>query len=152
MTRQEAEYLYGWLQNTYPRNYRDADLRQKATTIDNLAKVFAHNTYKDVQEEYERVFANQKNEPHPSEIRKAIKTETRKAVKAEDPYEVLQRHPKWDEMCRAYGRRACRRAAKLCVETASIDELKVRLENDTPCTEKDYSDVIAAWRSKQQRQ
>ncbi len=44
MTRQEAEYLYGWLENTYPRNYRDADLRQKATTIDNLAKVFAHNT------------------------------------------------------------------------------------------------------------
>lgn len=130
MTRQEAEYLYGWLQNTYPRNYRDADLRQKATTIDNLAKVFAHNTYKDVQEEYERVYANQKNEPHPSEIRKAIKTETRKAVKAVDPFEVLQKHPKWDEMCRAYGYKEVKRQAKLCVETASIGELRMRLERD----------------------
>ena len=130
MTRQEAEYLYGWLQNTYPRNYRDADLRQKATTIDNLAKVFAHNTYKDVQEEYERVYAFQKNEPHPSEIRKAIKTETRKLVKAEDPFEVLQRHPQWDELCRAYGYSEVKRQAKLCVETASIGELKFRLERD----------------------
>ena len=42
----------------------------------------------------------------------------------------FKRHPKWDEMCRAYGERACRRAAKLCVETASIGELKFRLEND----------------------
>ena len=130
MTRQEAEYLYGWLQNTYPRNYRDADLRQKATTIDNLAKVFAHNAYKDVQEEYERVYAFQKNEPHPSEIRKAIKTETRKLVKAEDPFEVLQWHPQWDELCRAYGYSEVKRQAKLCVETGTIGELKFRLERD----------------------
>lgn len=145
MTRQEANNLYGWLSASYPRNYKDADPRQIATTIDNLAKVFAHNTYKDVQEEYERVYATQKNEPHPSEIRKAIKTETRKAVKAEDPLEVLKRHPKWDEMCRAYGERACRRAAKLCVETGTIRELKFRLDFDTACTEKDYRDVIAKW-------
>lgn len=135
MTRQEAEYLYGWLENTYPRNYRDADLRQKATTIDNLAKVFAHNTYKDVQAEYERVFANQKNEPHPSEIRKSIKAEVKKAVQAVDPYEVLRKHKKWTEFCMAYGERTVRRAAKLCVETASIGELKFRLEHDTPCRE-----------------
>lgn len=130
MTRQEAEYLYGWLENTYPRNYRDADLRQKATTIDNLAKVFAHNTYKDVQAEYERVFANQKNEPHPSEIRRAIKAETKKAVKAEDPFTVLQRHPEWDQLCRAYGYSEVKRQAKLCVETGTIGELKFRLERD----------------------
>ena len=49
MTRQEAEYLYGWLTNSYPRNYRDADLRQTATAIDNLTKVFAHFQYKEVQ-------------------------------------------------------------------------------------------------------
>lgn len=130
MTRQEAEYLYAWLENTYPRNYRDVDLRQKATAIDNLAKVFAHNTYKDVQAEYERVFANQKNEPHPSEIRKSIKAEVKKAVQAVDPYEVLRKNPKYAEMEMAYGERACRRAAKLCVETASIGELKFRLERD----------------------
>ncbi len=138
MTRQEAEYLYAWLENTYPRNYRDVDLRQKATTIDNLAKVFAHNTYKDVQAEYERVFANQKNEPHPSEIRKSIKAEVKKAVQAVDPYEVLRKHPKYAELEMAYGERACRRAAKLCVETASIGELKFRLERDTSCREGDF--------------
>lgn len=130
MTRQDAYNVYLWLANSYPRNYKDADERRKATTVDNLAKVFAHNTYKDVIEEYERVYGMQKNEPHPSEIRAAIRTEARQAVKAEDPYEVLKRHPKWDEMCRAYGERACRRAAKLCVETASISELRFRLEND----------------------
>lgn len=130
MTRQEAANVYAWLRNTYPRNYRDVDPRQEATTIDNLAKVFAHNAYKDVQEEYERVFANQKNEPHPSEIRRAIKTEARKTVKAVDPYEVLRKHPKWAEMCQAYGERECIRQAKLCVETASIGELKFRLERD----------------------
>ena len=150
MTRQEAEYLYGWLENTYPRNYRDA--RQKATTIDNLAKVFAHNTYKDVQAEYERVFANQKNEPHPSEIRKAIKVEAKKIVNAVDPYEVLKKHPKYAEMERAYGARAVRRAAKCCVEKCSIAELQFRLERDTECTEKDYSDVIKAMRAKQHSQ
>lgn len=132
MTRQEAEYLYGWLENTYPRNYRDADLRQKATTIDNLAKVFAHNTYKDVQAEYERVFANQKNEPHPSEIRAAIKGEQRRKIaKAEtDPLEKLKQHPKWFELCQAYGEREVRRQAKLCVETGTMDELRFRLERD----------------------
>ncbi len=130
MTRQEAEYLYGWLENTYPRNYRDADLRQKATTIDNLAKVFAHNTYKDVQAEYERVFANQKNEPHPSEIRKGIKAEVKKTVNEVDPYEVLRKNPQFAEMEHAYGAREIRRQAKCCIETASIGELKFRLERD----------------------
>lgn len=135
MTRQEAEYLYGWLENTYPRNYRDVDLRQKATTIDNLAKVFAHNTYKDVQAEYERMYASQKNEPHPSEIRRAIKVETKKVVNESDPYEKLRRHPKYAEIEMAYGARAARRAAKCCVETASIGELQFRLEHDTECRE-----------------
>ena len=130
MTRQEAEYLYGWLENTYPRNYRDADLRQKATTIDNLAKVFAHNTYKDVQAEYERVFANQKNEPHPSEIRKSIKAEVKKTVNAVDPYEVLRKNPQFAEMEHAYGATEIRRQAKCCIETASIGELKFRLDRD----------------------
>ena len=130
MTRQEAEYIYGWLENSYPRNYRDADLRQKATAIDNLTKVFAQFTYADVQAEYERIYATQKNEPHPSEIRRAIKTEARKTVKAVDPYEVLRKHPKWAEMCQAYGERECIRQAKLCIETASIGELKFRLERD----------------------
>lgn len=151
MTRQEAEYLYGWLENTYPRNYRDVDLRQKATTIDNLAKVFAHNTYKDVQAEYERVFANQKNEPHPSEIRKSIKAEVKKAVQAVDPYEVLRKHPMYAEIEHAYGARATRRAAKCCVEKCSIAELQFRLEHDTECTEKDYSDVIKQMRRGEMR-
>jgi len=130
MTRQDAANLHDWLRNSYPRNYKDETERQYATAVDNLADVFRNNAFVDVMAEYKRIFATRKNEPHPSEIRAAIKSETRKAVKAEDPLEVLKRHPKWDEMCRAYGERACRRAAKLCVETASIGELKFRLEND----------------------
>lgn len=130
MTRQDAANLHDWLRNSYPRNYKDEGERQYATAVDNLADVFRYNAFADVLAEYKRIYATQKNEPHPSEIRAAIKSETRKAVKAEDPLEVLKRHPKWDEMCRAYGERACRRAAKLCVETASIGELKFRLEND----------------------
>ena len=130
MTRQEAANLYGWLKATYPRNYKDADARQEATTIDNLSKVFAHESYMDVQTEYERVYATQKNEPHPSEIRAAVrrdKRETRTAVAQEDPYDVLRRHPKWGEFCEAYGERECKRAAKICTQTASIGELKFRL-------------------------
>lgn len=137
MTRQEAEYVYGWLENSYPRNYRDADLRQKATMIDNLTKVFAHNTYAEVQAEYERIYAVQKNEPHPSEVRANLRGETKLKAAAPDvdPYEVLRKHPKYADMERAYGVRATRRAAKLCVETARCDELKFRLEHDTPCRE-----------------
>lgn len=130
MTRQDAANLHDWLRNSYPRNYKDENERQYATAVNNLADVFRNNAFVDVMAEYKRIFATRKNEPHPSEIRAAIKTEARQAVKAEDPLEVLKRHPKWDEMCRAYGERACRRAAKLCVETASIGELKFRLEND----------------------
>ena len=132
MTRQEAEYLYGWLENSYPRNYKDADLRRKATTIDNLAKVFAGNTYKEVQEEYERIYSVQKNEPHPSEVRSNLRSEAtqRTAAPSFDPYEVLQKHPKWDEFCMAYGERECIRAAKLCVQTGTIGELKFRLMYD----------------------
>lgn len=146
MTRQDAANLHDWLRNSYPRNYKDETERQYATAVDNLADVFRNNAFVDVMAEYKRVFATRKNEPHPSEIRAAIKTEARRTVKAEDPLKVLKRHPKWDEMCRAYGERACRRAAKLCVETATIGELKFRLENDTPCTEKDYSEEIKAWK------
>ena len=137
MTRQEAEYVYGWLENSYPRNYRDADLRQKATMIDNLTKVFTHNPYAEVQAEYERIYAVQKNEPHPSEVRANLRGETKRKAAAPDvdPYEVLRKHPKWDDICRAYGERTVRRAAKLCVETASIGELKFLLEHDTPCRE-----------------
>ena len=129
MTRTEAEYLYGWLENSYPRNYRDADLRRKATTIDNLAKVFAHDTYKSVQEAYERIYAAQKNEPHPSEVRQSLRGEERqqREVATVDPYEELRKHPQWDQMCHAYGERECIRAAKLCVETATIGELTFRL-------------------------
>lgn len=130
MTRQDAANLHDWLRNSYPRNYKDENERQYATAVDNLADVFRNNAFVDVMAEYKRIFATRKNEPHPSEIRAAIKTEERRTVKAEDPLEVLQMHPKWDEMCRAYGERACRRAAKLCVETATIGELKFRLEND----------------------
>ena len=139
MTRVEAEYIYGWIENSYPRNYRDADLRQKATMIDNLTNVFAHNTYAEVQAEYERIYAVQKNEPHPSEVRANLMRggDRRQSAAAPevDPYEVLRKHPKWDDICRAYGERTVRRAAKLCVETARCDELKFRLEHDTPCRE-----------------
>ena len=137
MTRAEAEYLYGWLENSYPRNYRDADLRRKATTIDNLAKVFAQDQYIKVQAEYERIYGLQKNEPHPSEVKANLRGE-REEVRAEatvDPYEVLRKHPQWDQMCHAYGERTVRRAAKLCVVTATIDELKFHLMHDTPCRE-----------------
>lgn len=130
MTRQEAEFLFGWIRNSYPRNYKDADPRQLATAVDNLADVFSSYSYQEVLAEYKRRYATQKNEPHPSEIRKAIKTETRKLVKAEDPFEVLQRHPQWDELCRAYGYSEVKRQAKLCVETGTIGELKFRLERD----------------------
>jgi len=133
MTRQEAEYLYGWLENSYPRNYKDTDLRRKATTIDNLAKVFSDNIYREVQEEYERIYSIQKNEPHPSEVRANLREEKTQRVAAPsfDPYEVLRKHPKWDEMCRAYGKRECIRMAKLCVQTGTIGELKFRLTYDT---------------------
>jgi len=133
MTRQEAANLYGWLKATYPRNYRDADLRQEATTIDNLADVFGAFQYVEVIAEYKRTFKQQKNEPHPSEIRAAVrrdKRETRTAVAQEDPYDVLRRHPKWAEFCEAYGERECKRAAKICTQTASIGELKFRLLYD----------------------
>ena len=138
MTRREASDLYGWLADTYPRNYKDADQRRIATVIDNLARVFAGNPFRDVLAEYQRVLMYQKTEPHPSEIRKALKGEVRAAVQRDDPYEVLRRHPKYAEMELAYGERACRRAAKCCTETASIDELKFRLENDTTCREGDF--------------
>lgn len=129
--------MYGWLENSYPRNYRDADLRRKATTIDNLAKVFAQDQYIKVQAEYERIYGLQKNEPHPSEVKANLRGETKPKAAAPDvdPYEVLRKHPKYADMERAYGARATRRAAKLCVETASIGELKFRLEHDTPCRE-----------------
>lgn len=132
MTRQEAEFLFGWLKNSYPRNYRDADPRQTATTVDNLAEVFAQYTFQDVLAEYKRRFASQKTEPHPSEIRAAIKGEQRRQIaKAEtDPLEKLKQHPKWFELCQAYGEREVRRQAKLCVETGTMDELRFRLERD----------------------
>lgn len=137
MTRQEAEFLFGWIRNSYPRNYRDADPRQTATTVDNLAEVFSPYTFQDVLAEYKRKFASQKTEPHPSEIRAALRgeKEEKRAEGVEDPYETLRKHPKWDEFCNAYGERATRRAAKLCVQTGSIAELKFRLEYDTPCRE-----------------
>ena len=140
MTRKEAEYLYAWLRDTYPRNYREADARREATTIDNLAKVFAYYRYTEVQAEYERMFGFQKTEPHPSEVRAHLRAEEKQAeaIQTMEPYEKLRRHPKYAEMERAYGERACRRAAKLCVETASIDELKYRLETDRPCREGDF--------------
>lgn len=137
MTRKEAADLYGWLKASYPRNYRDVDARTMATTIDNLSKVFAQDQYIKVQAEYERIYGLQKNEPHPSEVKANLRGETKpKAAAPEvDPYEVLRKHPKWDDICRAYGERTVRRAAKLCVETARCDELKFRLEHDTPCRE-----------------
>lgn len=132
MTRQEAEFLFGWIRNSYPRNYKDADPRQLATAVDNLADVFSSYSYQEVLAEYKRRYATQKNEPHPSEIRAAIKGETKKrtARATDDPLTVLRRHPKWDDICRAYGERTVIRQAKLCVETATINELQFRLERD----------------------
>lgn len=137
MTRKEAAELYKWIVAAYPRNYKNVDDATVTIHIDNLASVFYYLPFKDVLDEYKRVYGQQKNEPHPSEIRAALKDDTRKApVKAtDDPYEVLRKHSQWDEMCHAYGERACRRAAKLCVVTASIDELKFQLEHDLPCHE-----------------
>lgn len=130
MTRLEAVNVYGWLRNSYPRNYKDVDPRREATTIDNLVKVFGNYSYKEVIAEYERVFANQKNEPHPSEIRRAIKAEEKQKVITELPEVILRRHPEWDMFCKAYGEREVIRQARCCVETASIGELKFRLLRD----------------------
>lgn len=130
MIRREAADLYGWLQDSYPRNYKDADPRRIATTIDNLAKVFANCSFREVMEEYERVYATRKNEPHPSEIRAAIKAEVKKTTQKEDPLVILRRDPRWDEICRAYGEREVIRQARICAETASMGELKFRLERD----------------------
>ena len=139
MTRREAADLYGWLKDTYPRNYRDADDRRDATTIDNLARAFSENTFTEVIAEYQRAFTRQKTEPHPSDIRAAIRHEGRRGVPAaaeeRDPYEILKQHRKWPEFCQAYGERACRRAAKLCTQTAGINELTFRLQHDLPCRE-----------------
>lgn len=149
MTRQEAANLHDWLRNSYPRNYRDEDDRQYATAVDNLADVFKYNTFPDVMAEYKRVYAQQKNEPHPSEIRRAVKAERKTAKKEREPdeaYEALRKNPRYAEYERAYGVRACRRAAKLCVETATLDELKFRLDHDISCTEKDYTAEIEAWK------
>lgn len=141
MTRKDAENLYGWLSSSYPRNYRDADARLVATTVDNLTKVFEHCTFQEVYEEYQRTFAHQKNEPHPSEVLSEIrrsKRETRKAEAQADPYEVLKANPKYAEIANAYGERATRRAAKLCTRTATIKELLFHLEHDIPCREGDF--------------
>lgn len=141
MTRQEAADLYAWLTNSYPRNYKDANERRAATTIDNLAKVFTKKTYKDVMAAYERVYATSKNEPHPSEVLAALNHERRRsepqAAPAETPYEALKRNPKYAEVERAYGERATRRAAKLC-QRASISELQFHLQYDIPCKEGDF--------------
>lgn len=154
MTRREANDLYGWLRDTYPRNYATADERRVATVIDNLARVFANNSFKEVLDEYQRAYTYQKMEPHPSDIRAALKGGPKRMAAADqdDPYEKLRRDPKYAEMEYAYGARACRRAAKLCVEKCSIAELKFRLDHDTECTEKDYSDVIKAMRARQHYQ
>lgn len=141
MTRQDAADLYGWLENSYPRNYKDVSPRQMATTIDNLMDAFGPFPYTDVIAEYKRVFRNQKNEPHPSEIRKGLKMETaafKTGFSAEDAYEKLKTAPKYAEISRAYGERATRRAAKLCTQTATIRELLFRLEHDIPCKEGDF--------------
>ena len=132
MTRQDAANLHDWLRNSYPRNYKDETERQYATAVDNLADVFRNNAFVDVMAEYKRIFATRKNEPHPSEIRAAIKGETKKrtARATDDPLTVLRRHPKWDDICRAYGEKTVIRQAKLCVETATINELQFRLERD----------------------
>lgn len=143
MTRKEAQELYKWLMAAYPRNYRNVDETTMAMQVDNLASVFYYLPLKDVLEQYKRTFGQQKNEPHPSEIRAALKDDTRRpaAAKAEtDPYEILRKHPQWDEMCHAYGERACRRAAKLCTVTAGINELKFHLECDLQCREGKFHD------------
>ena len=140
MTRKEAADLYGWLKASYPRNYRDVDARTMATTIDNLSKVFAQDQYIKVQAEYERIYGLQKNEPHPSEVKANLKGDAaeRRKIATADPdevYKALKKHPKYAEIENAYGARATRRAAKLCVVTGTVNELMFHLQYDTPCRE-----------------
>ena len=137
MTRQEANDLFGWLKDSYPRNYADMDARRAATTVDNLADVFGQYPYVEVIKEYKRFYRSQKNEPHPSEILAGLRREVRTGTREPDadPYEVLKANPKYYEIAQAYGERATRRAAKLCTQTASIRELLWRLEDDMPCRE-----------------
>lgn len=132
MTQNETKMLFEWLCNSYPRNYKALDQQQAQTAMDNLAYTFRGANFADVLAEYRHRYTTQKTEPHPSEIRAAIKGEQRRQIaKAEtDPLEKLKQHPKWFEFCQAYGEREVRRQAKLCVETGTIDELRFRLERD----------------------
>lgn len=130
MTRNEVVMLWDWLSKTYPRNYKNMDPAAVEISMDNMAYAFKGYTFPAVMAEYRHKYLVSKTEPHPSEIRSAIKAEVKQATKREDPYEVLRRHPKWDEFCRAYGNKECVRQAKICVETATVDELKFRLERE----------------------
>ena len=132
MTLNETKMLYEWLSNSYPRNYKNLDQRAAQTALDNLAYTFRGYAFQDVLAEYRHRFTSQKTEPHPSEIRAALKQETRQTVAraSVDPLQSLKQHSEWDQLCRAYGEKEVKRQAKLCVETGTIGELKFRLERD----------------------
>lgn len=132
MTLNETKMLYQWLSDSYPRNYKTLDQRGVSTAIDNLAYTFRGCSFPEVLAEYRHRFTSQKLEPHPSEIRAAIRQEAKQqTVKAaEDPLQALKRHPEWDQICRAYGYNIVKRQAKICVETGSIAELKFRLQRN----------------------
>lgn len=140
MTANETKLLFDWLAASYPRNYKSLDQAAAKTVLDNLAYTFRGYNFADVLAEYRHRFTSQKTEPHPSDVRGALKGETKRtaAQGVSDAYEALRKHPKYAEMEMAYGERTVRRAAKLCVEKASIDELKFRLERDTDCREGDF--------------
>lgn len=132
MTQNETKMLFEWLCNSYPRNYKALDQQQAQTAMDNLAYTFRGANFADVLAEYRHRYTTQKTEPHPSEIRAALKGETKKrtARATDDPVTALRRQPGWDMLCQAYGEREVIRQAKCCVETASMGELKFRLDRD----------------------
>lgn len=133
MTRMEAINLLGWLKDSYPRNYAGADERRVATILDNLARVFANEPFGAVLEEYQRVYCQQKNEPHPSEILAGIKNKkgpAQRSMAGPDPeaiYEKLKQDPEYDQLVHIYGKYMVRRMALICTQYGTMAELKWRL-------------------------
>lgn len=136
MTRNEAINLFGWLKDSYPRNYAGADERRVATILDNLTRVFAQEPFGAVLDEYRRVYCQQKNEPHPSEILAGLRNQRGPVVRGlegpdpEEIYAKLQKHPEYDQLVRIYGKLEVRRMALISTQFGTMAELKWRLMNE----------------------
>ena len=130
MNRQETVIVFEWLRASYPRNYKSLTEKEAETKLENLAYTFRACTFPDVINTYRRAYAEQKTEPHPSEVLAAIHSSQvgqRQERQQADPYEELRRHPEWDQLCRAYGASYVRYVAKI---SQSMKELKYLLAHN----------------------